>query len=265
MLLDHTKMTFAEMNRFAAVDAAFATKMQPLWRLGIDSAILKRIIHILLSKPRKNQAALTTAEKDAFNAAINAAMADGHYQALAAIHAQPHMMHGFMGPAGKLRFLAWHRVFLYQMEKALQNHVPSVTIPYWDWANDHTLPSWVVLPAGVTRGPDPNYSLPSAAAVTNTVLNAGDYVTMTGNLEQFHNTVHMFVGGNTMPRPAVSPNDPMFWLHHANVDRLWAQWQANPVHGGLNPPLSGTDAVMDPWPQTATDVLDTYDLWYYYE
>ncbi len=23
-----------------------------------------------------------------------------------------------------------------------------------------------------------------------------------------------------------SPNDPIFWLHHANVDRLWANWRA---------------------------------------
>jgi tyrosinase len=53
-----------------------------------------------------------------------------------------------------------------------------------------------------------------------TVVGAGDYLTMTQNLESYHNTVHMFVGGNTMPNPAISPNDPMFWLHHANVDRL---------------------------------------------
>ena len=23
---------------------------------------------------------------------------------------------------------------------------------------------------------------------------------------------------------ATSPNDPVFFLHHCNVDRLWAQW-----------------------------------------
>ena len=25
--------------------------------------------------------------------------------------------------------------------------------------------------------------------------------------------------------PMSSPNDPAFWMHHANVDRVWAQWQ----------------------------------------
>src|SRR5206468_5668429 len=27
-------------------------------------------------------------------------------------------------------------------------------------------------------------------------------------------------------------NDPIFWLHHSNIDRLWASWNAN---GGRNP------------------------------
>lgn len=25
--------------------------------------------------------------------------------------------------------------------------------------------------------------------------------------------------------PATSPNEPLFFLHHANVDRAWAKWQ----------------------------------------
>lgn len=40
-----------------------------------------------------------------------------------------------------------------------------------------------------------------------------------------HNAAHNFVGGH-MGR-AFSPNDPIFWLHHANVDRIWANWQSN--------------------------------------
>lgn len=30
---------------------------------------------------------------------------------------------------------------------------------------------------------------------------------------------------------AASPNDPIFWLHHANVDRLWALWQEHHTQG----------------------------------
>ena len=55
-----------------------------------------------------------------------------------------------------------------------------------------------------------------------------------------HNYFHSFVGGATFdpgvgrPAPlgtmaslASSIYDPVFWLIHANVDRLWAEWQQN--------------------------------------
>lgn len=38
-----------------------------------------------------------------------------------------------------------------------------------------------------------------------------------------HNMAHNFVGGHMSS--ALSPNDPVFWLHHANVDRIWDTWQ----------------------------------------
>lgn len=43
---------------------------------------------------------------------------------------------------------------------------------------------------------------------------------------RLHNQVHVWVGGDgaTMAMGA-SPNDPVFFLHHANIDRIWAQWQ----------------------------------------
>jgi tyrosinase len=37
-----------------------------------------------------------------------------------------------------------------------------------------------------------------------------------------HNLVHRWVGGNMVDM--TSPNDPVFWLHHCNIDRLWAEW-----------------------------------------
>jgi tyrosinase len=38
-----------------------------------------------------------------------------------------------------------------------------------------------------------------------------------------HNRVHEWVGGDM--RAGTSPNDPVFWFHHSNVDRIWASWQ----------------------------------------
>lgn len=60
---------------------------------------------------------------------------------------------------------------------------------------------------------------------------------LNGQLESLpHNTVHGFVGGQTVPRPTqwtqvglmstpqTAALDPIFWLHHANIDRLWEVW-----------------------------------------
>ncbi len=45
-----------------------------------------------------------------------------------------------------------------------------------------------------------------------------------------HNTGHNIVGGY-MANPVFSPNDPLFWLHHAYIDRVWSRWQSNRIAG----------------------------------
>jgi tyrosinase len=42
-----------------------------------------------------------------------------------------------------------------------------------------------------------------------------------------HNRVHVWIGGDMAP--ATSPNDPVFYLNHCNVDRIWEAWQTR--HG----------------------------------
>ena len=48
----------------------------------------------------------------------------------------------------------------------------------------------------------------------------------------FHNYIHMWIGGSMAAM--TSPNDPIFFMHHANVDRLWATWQRNGHEGPGN-------------------------------
>ncbi|MCA9694467.1 MAG: tyrosinase family protein [Myxococcales bacterium] len=84
-------------------------------------------------------------------------------------------------------------------------------------------------------------------------LGQGAYHLFRPALEQspHHNQIHVRVGRD-MAR-MTSPNDPVFWLHHAQVDRLWAKWQE--THPGLpnyNPMQSGgvghrANDMMWPW------------------
>jgi tyrosinase len=96
---------------------------------------------------------------------------------------------------------------------------------------------------------------------------------MPGMLEQTpHGAVHMEVGG-LMARFDTAGLDPVFWMHHANIDRLWEVWLGQ--DGRVNPdPTSswGTtlfhfhDEAGEAVSGTAADVLDTAtDLGYTYE
>ena len=51
-------------------------------------------------------------------------------------------------------------------------------------------------------------------------------------LPQTHNAGHRVIGGHM--GGDYSPNDPVFWLHHANVDRLWDAWQRERIAARLS-------------------------------
>lgn len=55
----------------------------------------------------------------------------------------------------------------------------------------------------------------------------------------FRDTVPNNVRVGSMEPLDVSPNDPAFFLHHCNVDRLWAQWQNMPGNADSYEPVSG--------------------------
>ena len=71
----------------------------------------------------------------------------------------------------------------------------------------------------------------------------------------------MWVGGSMGGIPT-APTDPIFWMHHAEIDRIWAEWQA--VNPGQNPSLAGTAAIMDPWTENEQDTRDITALGYTY-
>lgn len=225
---------------------------------------------------RKRASAMTVAEQNRFKAVITQLIkAPGDpnkYGVMVGHHAvMSHNMHGSMGAIGRQRFLPWHRVYLLKVEKMGQAIDPLFFIPYWKWTTNRSVPSWLVnfkptvKVAGpnitVTRNPGAAASLPTTAQV-NGILARSTYTDFTTQLEMGpHNFVHGWVNG-TMSFLNTAPADPLFWLHHAMIDRIWAAWQK--THPGKNPSLSGANAIMDPWPETAAQVRSIAALGYSY-
>lgn len=219
---------------------------------------------------RKDQAKLSAQEQQRFLCALSVLIQNGTFGQLVAIHADmSHMMHGTQ------RFLPWHRIYLIQLEKALQAAHPDVSIPYWDWtqAPEQSVPPWlqgftpsVPTPNGtitVIRAPGSQQDLATLASNIPAILQLTDFAQFTSQLEGVHGGVHVWVGGSMSMIPT-APADPIFWMHHANIDRLWWQWQKSPQGQGKNPNLTGSAAVMDPWSYTETDTRDITSLGYSY-
>lgn len=137
------------------------------------------------------------------------------------------------------RFLPWHRMQVLRFEQIVARYSgkSDFAVPYWDWANDPFPPLFF---------DDPVFRMPGRTAPRGMVMNSRWF---TGRLDDpfatffgapreddgprhvsgsaewsGHNLMHGFVGGdmNNLQR---APNDPIFWLHHANVDRAWTLWR----------------------------------------
>jgi tyrosinase len=138
-------------------------------------------------------------------------------------------------PHGKPYFLAWHRGYLYLFEKKLRDLAKSETLrlPYWDYFADPTIPIdftkgnagdnplWEIR-KGSSVGAALTYGAfdPSVTTFDRSLPNAFE-----GKIEATpHNNIHNLVGGKMATMQ--SPQDVLFWLHHANVDRLWTAWVA---------------------------------------
>lgn len=166
------------------------------------------------------------------------------------------------GPVGTQRFLSWHRKYLFEAEQMLRTVEPTLTIPYWDYASDGHRPDWVHLPSGVNRPATGTAGwLPTGGTIA-AILGHGDYTGFTTELEgNAHNQVHNWCGG-TLRNPSTASFDPIFWMLHGNVDRIWSVWQETHTSPTIHAPsLTGADVGLDPW--TVTDVDDTaWDLAY---
>ena len=154
-------------------------------------------------------------------------------------------------------FFSWHRMELCFFERILRkaSGLPSLGLPYWNYsdasdANARFLPAAFRTPANATN--------PLFTANRNAALNAGTgqlsasavslASALPGPIDFYpfsstvygtpHSAVHGGIGG-WMGSVPTAAQDPIFWLHHCNIDRLWNRWLA--AGGGrANPPASDT-------------------------
>jgi len=155
-----------------------------------------------------------------------------------------------------------------------------ITLPRRDEVQQALLrPRYDDAPWGVVTSMDKSFRafVDGMISATGTTCNGGaiSVQDVTGTL--LHGTVHLWVGGTTpegnpgsLADTVTSPNDPVFWLHHANIDRLAETWWAAhdyqylPITGG--PRGSNLTDRMWPYLVTHADVaVPTAQLGYRYD
>jgi len=106
----------------------------------------------------------------------------------------------------------------------------------------------------LTRNPDLLANINDLMNIGQTAMNSlneDNFHQFRPGLETPHGSVHMWIEGHMTSM--ASPNDPIFFLHHANVDRLWDLWEKNhPGPDNYNPNDTGRyghgiDDPMWPW------------------
>lgn len=182
---------------------------------------------------------------------------------------------------GSLYFLTWHRGFLYYFERILRSSSgdPNLTLPYWDWTNDRAVPPAFRQPNNNTnalfhvRAINNGALLPTQVVVLdkNSASQAPSFSLFSDLMEGSpHGAIHVLVGGDMgfVPRAA---RDPIFWMHHSNIDRLWNEWlnqtgHSNPVDNQyLNRQFEFVDENGDIVTVTARDIINSSILGYEYD
>ncbi|KAJ1921781.1 hypothetical protein H4219_000514 [Mycoemilia scoparia] len=199
---------------------------------------------------------LSKEEWDTFAEVLTTLQKDGALERMSRVHRDNyHFLHGYT------EFFSWHRRAIIDFEHQMRAINPNITMPYWDASRDFYDPASSVVLSGkylgsnggvnktggcVTDGVQANwhFEFPTPHCFTHTWDN-GQYIKpwhspefiasvlqITDDLNSFreiiemtlHREVHVGMGGD-MPEDW-SPTDLGFYVHHANIDRLWATWQS---------------------------------------
>lgn len=221
-----------------------------------------RLFGMEVTKPRKNAALASAAERTAY---INALLdidalalhqfSDGvqYWDKQNVIHDVGGALHGVPG------FLPWHREFLNRLEILMRESNPVLTLMYWDWTTDPrtgfgvdlfntgfmgSSSGAVGMPLGALQPPNLSRNVGSSSFTSDadaTITGLGTYPAMWDRLEdganppvtgmRNHNSAHGYIGGGgNMSFLNTAAQDPFFFLLHGNVDKIWAAWQRDPAH-----------------------------------
>jgi tyrosinase len=199
---------------------------------------------------RKNANKLTTGERDRFVSAFaklnNQGL--GRFTDFRDMHKTPISLTQAHGTPA---FLPWHRAYLLDLERGLQAIDPSVALPYWrfdqpapniftpdffgasdslgtvKFAATNPLQFWKTDGVqGVNRRPHFKITVapPGLFNEAQTIGLGTTFEAFTDMEGNPHGLAHTSFGGSIQD-PATAPKDPLFFLLHCNVDRLWAKWQ----------------------------------------
>jgi len=207
-------------------------------------------------RPRRPASTLTTAEtqklRDAYMAMRALDTSDPNDPRGFARQAEVHCWNCGHGTQvhGSWRFFAWHRAYLYFHEQILGALVNDAEfrLPYWDWDNaahrrippaytnpgnnSNSLwnPSRVLGPTQDVPDEDVGELVMNGVMTLGTFAEFGGTAALPGSPEGIpHGAVHIDVGGD-MGFFDSAANDPVFYAHHSNVDKLWSDWNRSDVN-----------------------------------
>jgi tyrosinase len=217
----------------------------------------------VMVRARKNANQLSPAERDLFTKTL-AKLNDQGVGLFRNFREMHRVQVALLQAHGNPGFLSWHRAYLLDLERELQKIEPSVTLPYWRFdepapnvfsadlmgapggagtvifSGTNLLRQWQTDGGpGVTRQPGFNVQLAGANVINqgttmrlggdrpNAVFDTGADQDGFDEMEfDPHGDAHTsFVPGSWIARAGTAPRDPLFFLLHCNVDRLWARWQ----------------------------------------
>ena len=208
---------------------------------------------------RKDAQSLSAGERDRFLKAFGGlnGSGTGRFSDFRAMHVASTLRESH----GNYGFLPWHRAYLLDLERELQNIDPQVALPYWRFdkpapalftpeflgeaepsgrlrfSAGHPLQTWRSDgQLGIVRSPrfDTN-GMPSLRSEEETLAFGGGAFATFSVLDPAgpessgieidpHGFAHTSFTG-PIQSPPTAPRDPLFFLLHNNVDRLWAKWQ----------------------------------------